>query len=169
MWMFKAENLCILVKILSQMLSWQCQFTMCYVCFQIQNMINSLRSRVARRVHQRVHRQKRMTKAPIEIWAELAQKVTGVHQETISSAFSKVCKCFCMGGKSGTYRHFLISGRHCNIAEQYFSVALHLSWYSLSMLKAALYCNENIMIVFLCTCTCRMTVNSLIRCLWLLP
>ncbi|XP_036453390.1 snRNA-activating protein complex subunit 2 [Colossoma macropomum] len=60
---------------------------------EIQNLIKYLRTRVVWRVHQQVQKQKgeeRRTKAPIEIWAELAEKMAGIHEETISSAFSQM-------------------------------------------------------------------------------
>ncbi|KAL6490623.1 hypothetical protein MHYP_G00009680 [Metynnis hypsauchen] len=60
---------------------------------EIQNLIKYLRTRVVWRVHQQVQKQKgeeERTKAPIEIWAELAEKMAGIHEETISSAFSQM-------------------------------------------------------------------------------
>ncbi|KAK1797046.1 hypothetical protein P4O66_008450 [Electrophorus voltai] len=60
---------------------------------EIQNQIRSLRTRVVKRVHLQVQKQRReeqKAKAPIQIWAELAQKMAGIHEETISSAFSQM-------------------------------------------------------------------------------
>ncbi|XP_072542933.1 snRNA-activating protein complex subunit 2 [Salminus brasiliensis] len=60
---------------------------------EIQNIIKFLKGSVVRRVYLQVQKQKReeqRTKTPIEIWAELAQKMAGVHEETISSAFSQM-------------------------------------------------------------------------------
>lgn len=45
------------------------------------------------RVHQQVQKQTReeqKNKVSTELWLELAQKMAGVHEETISSAFSQV-------------------------------------------------------------------------------
>ncbi|KAI5104301.1 snRNA-activating protein complex subunit 2 [Silurus meridionalis] len=63
------------------------------VCFQIQNMIKFLRKGVLQRVYMQVHKQRReeqKNKVPTELWGELAQKMAGVHEETISSAFSQM-------------------------------------------------------------------------------
>ncbi|XP_017543029.1 snRNA-activating protein complex subunit 2 [Pygocentrus nattereri] len=60
---------------------------------EIQNLIKYLRTRVVWQVHRQVKKQKyeeQRTKAPIEIWAELAEKMAGIHEETISSAFSQM-------------------------------------------------------------------------------
>ncbi|XP_076829080.1 snRNA-activating protein complex subunit 2 [Brachyhypopomus gauderio] len=60
---------------------------------EIQNQIRSLKTLVVRRVSQQVQKQRRedkRAKAPIEIWAELARTMSGVHEETISSAFSQI-------------------------------------------------------------------------------
>lgn len=64
------------------------------VCFQIQNVIRFLKRCVVQRVYLKVQKQRleeQKTKVPTELWAELAQKMAGVHEETISSAFSQVC------------------------------------------------------------------------------
>ncbi|MCJ8731571.1 hypothetical protein PDJAM_G00201050 [Pangasius djambal] len=60
---------------------------------QIQNMIKFLRKCVVQRVYLQVQKQRReeqKTKVPTELWAEVAQKMAGVHEETISSAFSQM-------------------------------------------------------------------------------
>ncbi|KAI5609956.1 snRNA-activating protein complex subunit 2 [Silurus asotus] len=60
---------------------------------QIQNMIKFLRKGVLQRVYMQVHKQRReeqKNKVPTELWGELAQKMAGVHEETISSAFSQM-------------------------------------------------------------------------------
>ncbi|XP_066537820.1 snRNA-activating protein complex subunit 2 [Hoplias malabaricus] len=60
---------------------------------EIQNLIKYLKTRVVRQVYQGVHQQKKeeqRTKTPIEKWAALAQKMAGIHEETISSAFSQM-------------------------------------------------------------------------------
>ncbi|XP_017327665.1 snRNA-activating protein complex subunit 2 isoform X2 [Ictalurus punctatus] len=61
--------------------------------FQIQNMIKFLRKCVVQRVYLQVKKQRyeeQKSKVPTELWAELAQKMAGVHEETISSAFSQM-------------------------------------------------------------------------------
>ncbi|XP_026791845.3 snRNA-activating protein complex subunit 2 isoform X1 [Pangasianodon hypophthalmus] len=60
---------------------------------QIQNMIKFLRRCVVQRVYLQVQKQRREeqnNKIPMELWAEVAQKMAGVHEETISSAFSQM-------------------------------------------------------------------------------
>ncbi|KAF4089252.1 hypothetical protein AMELA_G00064280 [Ameiurus melas] len=60
---------------------------------QIQNMIKFLRRCVVQRVYLQVQKQRReeqISKVPTELWAGLAQKTAGVHEETISSAFSQM-------------------------------------------------------------------------------
>ncbi|KAI4886532.1 hypothetical protein NFI96_026388, partial [Prochilodus magdalenae] len=60
---------------------------------EIQNLIKVLKTRVVWRVRQQVRKQKgveRRTKVPIKIWEELAQKMAGIHEKTISSAFSQM-------------------------------------------------------------------------------
>lgn len=48
---------------------------------------------MVKRVYRQVQRQRRQeqkNKVPIELWAEQAQKIAGVHVDAISSAFSQV-------------------------------------------------------------------------------
>ncbi|KAK3546504.1 hypothetical protein QTP70_026360 [Hemibagrus guttatus] len=60
---------------------------------QIQNVIKFLKRCVVKRVYLQVQKQRReeqKNKVPIELWAELAQKMAGNNVETISSAFSQM-------------------------------------------------------------------------------
>ncbi|KAM9501355.1 snRNA-activating protein complex subunit 2 [Clarias gariepinus] len=60
---------------------------------QIQNVIKYLRRGVVHRVYLQVQKERqeeRKTKKPTEIWAELAHRMAGVHEETISFAFSQM-------------------------------------------------------------------------------
>ncbi|GAA6088678.1 snRNA-activating protein complex subunit 2-like [Tachysurus ichikawai] len=60
---------------------------------QIQNFIKFLKRCVVKRVYRQVQRQRRQeqkNKVPIELWAEQAQKIAGVHVDAISSAFSQM-------------------------------------------------------------------------------
>ncbi|TSL34618.1 snRNA-activating protein complex subunit 2 [Bagarius yarrelli] len=64
-----------------------------WTLLQIQNVIKFLKECVVKRVYLQVQKQRRAeqkTKVPIELWTELAQKMAGVHVETISSAFSQM-------------------------------------------------------------------------------
>ncbi|XP_062849259.1 snRNA-activating protein complex subunit 2 [Trichomycterus rosablanca] len=60
---------------------------------EFHNMIKSLKKQVVRQVYLQVQKQRQeelKIKVPIEIWAELAKRMTGVHEETLSSAFSQM-------------------------------------------------------------------------------
>ncbi|KAL0189177.1 hypothetical protein M9458_016276, partial [Cirrhinus mrigala] len=52
---------------------------------EIEDLIMTLKSRVL----QKVYLQERKAKVPIELWAELVQKISRSHEKTISSAFSQ--------------------------------------------------------------------------------
>ncbi|XP_077084433.1 snRNA-activating protein complex subunit 2 [Siphateles boraxobius] len=60
---------------------------------EIEGLIKSLKSRMLQKVYLQVQSQRRehhKTKVPIEIWAELVQKISRSHEKTISSAFSQM-------------------------------------------------------------------------------
>uniref|UniRef100_A0A8C3WV01 Small nuclear RNA activating complex polypeptide 2 n=1 Tax=Catagonus wagneri TaxID=51154 RepID=A0A8C3WV01_9CETA len=62
---------------------------------QIQDFLRQLKRRVAREAIQRVYpqtlrRQETQTPAPIEVWMDLAEKVTGPLEEALTVAFSQV-------------------------------------------------------------------------------
>ncbi|KAF5895025.1 snRNA-activating protein complex subunit 2-like, partial [Clarias magur] len=60
---------------------------------QIQNVIKFLSRGVVHRVYLQVQKERqeeRKTKKPTEIWEELARRMAGVHEETISFAFSQM-------------------------------------------------------------------------------
>lgn len=60
---------------------------------EIEDLIKSLKSRMLQKVYLQVQSQRReyhKTKVPIEIWAELVQKISRSHEKTISSAFSQM-------------------------------------------------------------------------------
>ncbi|KAK9971529.1 hypothetical protein ABG768_024891 [Culter alburnus] len=60
---------------------------------EIEDLIKSLKSRILQKVYQQVQNQRRenrKAKVPIEIWAELVQKISRSHEKTISSAFSQM-------------------------------------------------------------------------------
>ncbi|XP_043100151.1 snRNA-activating protein complex subunit 2 [Puntigrus tetrazona] len=60
---------------------------------EIEDLIMTLKSRVLQRVYLQVQSQKReerKAKVPIELWAELVQKITRPHEKTISSAFDQM-------------------------------------------------------------------------------
>lgn len=56
-------------------------------------MIKTLKKQVECRVYQQVQKQRQeklKIKVPIEIWAELAQRMAGAHVETLTSVFFQV-------------------------------------------------------------------------------
>ncbi|XP_067307567.1 snRNA-activating protein complex subunit 2 isoform X2 [Pseudorasbora parva] len=60
---------------------------------EIEDLIKSLKSCMLQKVYLQVHSQRRecrKAKVPIEIWAELVQKISKSHEKTISSAFSQI-------------------------------------------------------------------------------
>lgn len=60
---------------------------------EIEDLIMTLKSRVLQKVYLQVQsqrREERKAKVPIELWAELVQKVSRPHEKTISSAFSQM-------------------------------------------------------------------------------
>ncbi|XP_030635071.1 snRNA-activating protein complex subunit 2 [Chanos chanos] len=60
---------------------------------EIESFIKSLKNRVVQRVSLQVHKQKReerKAKVPIEVWAELAQRIAGSHGDSISAAFTQM-------------------------------------------------------------------------------
>ncbi|KAL7876015.1 hypothetical protein AOLI_G00109780 [Acnodon oligacanthus] len=82
---------------------------------EIQNMIKYLKTRAVWQVHQQVQKQegeKLRTKAPVEIWAGLAGKMAGIHEKTISSAFSQM---LVIAGTEPCSRQHSDPPRSCNI------------------------------------------------------
>ncbi len=62
--------------------------------FQIEDLLMTLKSHLLQKVYLQVQsqrREERKAKVPIELWAELVQKISRPHEKTISSAFSQVC------------------------------------------------------------------------------
>ncbi|XP_016313007.1 snRNA-activating protein complex subunit 2-like [Sinocyclocheilus anshuiensis] len=60
---------------------------------EIEHLIMTLKSRVLQKVYlqaQSQRREERKAKVPIELWAELVQKISRRHEKTISSAFSQM-------------------------------------------------------------------------------
>ncbi|XP_059384949.1 snRNA-activating protein complex subunit 2 [Carassius carassius] len=60
---------------------------------EIEDLIMTLKSRVLQKVYLQVQsqrREERRAKVPIELWAELVQKISRPHEKTISSAFSQM-------------------------------------------------------------------------------
>ncbi|KAF4111246.1 snRNA-activating protein complex subunit 2 [Onychostoma macrolepis] len=60
---------------------------------EIEDLIMTLKSRVLQKVYLQVQsqrREERKAKVPIELWAELVQKISRTHEKTISSAFSQM-------------------------------------------------------------------------------
>lgn len=61
--------------------------------FEIKNMIKTLKLNLSSRVFghvKKLKREEQNAKVPIEIWGELAERMAGVQEETISSAFSQM-------------------------------------------------------------------------------
>uniref|UniRef100_A0AAY4AFV0 Uncharacterized protein n=1 Tax=Denticeps clupeoides TaxID=299321 RepID=A0AAY4AFV0_9TELE len=62
-------------------------------CSLEESFIKSLKMSVARQVFLQVHRQlreERQKKVPIQLWADLANRMAGRHEETISASFSQM-------------------------------------------------------------------------------
>lgn len=60
---------------------------------EIEDLLMTLKSRVLQKVYLQVQsqrREERKAKVPIELWAELVQKISRPHEKTISSAFSQM-------------------------------------------------------------------------------